>query len=81
MKLISIDDTNEELLELIDQLDDNDGGVVITKQGKPVARIIRYKSNCDDLIGSMKDKIEIHGDIFSTGRRWEASDWEPDGQS
>lgn len=81
MKLISIDDTNEELLELIDHLDDNDGGVVITKQGKPVARIIRYKSNCDDLIGSMKDKIEIHGDIFSTGRRWEASDWEPDGQS
>ena len=81
MKHIPTHEAKEQFLELIDQLDDNDGGVVITKQGKPVARIIRYKSNCDDLIGSMKDKIEIHGDIFSTGRRWEASDWEPDGQS
>ena len=79
MKRIPSEEAKEQLLELIDHLDDD--GLVITKHGKPVARIIRYKSNCADLIGSMKDKIEIHGDIFSTGRRWEASDWEPDGQS
>ena len=79
MKRIPSEEAKEHLLELIDHLDDD--GFVITKHGKPIARIIRYKSNCADLIGSMKDKIEIHGDIFSTGRRWEASDWEPDGQS
>ena len=79
MKHIPTEEAKEQLIELIDHLDDE--GVVITKQGKPVARIVRYKSNCADLIGSMKDEIEIHGDIFSTGRRWEASDWEPDGQS
>ena len=79
MKRIPTEEAKEQLIELIEHLDD--AGVVITKQGKPVARIIRYKSKCADLIGSIKDEIEIYGDIFSTGRRWEASDWEPDGQS
>ena len=40
-------------------------GIVITKHGKPVARLIPADSACQDLIGSMKAKIQIHGDILS----------------
>lgn len=40
--------------------------------GKPVARLIPADSACQDLIGSMKDKIQIHGDILSTGIEWDA---------
>jgi hypothetical protein len=29
-------------------------------------------SNCADLIGSMKDKIQIHGEIWCTGIVWSA---------
>lgn len=47
-------------------------GIVITRHGKPVARVIPENSICADLIGSMKGKVKIHGDMFSTGLKWDA---------
>jgi len=44
----------------------------VTKHGKPVARLIPADSVCRELIGSMKDKIRIHGGILSTGIGWDA---------
>ena len=75
MKTIGAAKFKEQCLALMDQLDHE--GLVITKRGKPVARLIRYENNCGHLIGSMKGEIEILGDIFSTGIRWEAEgdDW------
>ena len=79
MKHIPTNDAKEQFLELIDQLDDE--GLVITKEGKPIAKLTKYEGKSAHLIGCMKGEIEILGDIYSTGRRWEATDWEPDGQS
>lgn len=31
-------------------------------------------SGCAELIGSMKGKIQVKGDILSTGARWDAAD-------
>jgi antitoxin (DNA-binding transcriptional repressor) of toxin-antitoxin stability system len=45
---------------------------VITKRGKPVAKIIPIHASDADLIGSMKGKIVVKGDIFSTGLKWNA---------
>jgi len=47
-------------------------GVVVTKRGHPIARLIPYRNNCADLIGCMKGQLKIKGDIFSTGIRWDA---------
>ena len=47
-------------------------GLVITKRGKPVARVVPYDSRDADLIGSLRHKIEVKGDIFTTGVRWGA---------
>ncbi len=60
----------EQCLAVLDHLDPE--GIIITKHGKPVARLIPADSACQDLIGSMKDKIHIHGDILSTGIEWDA---------
>jgi prevent-host-death family protein len=60
----------EQCLSLLDRLDP--GGIVITKHGKPVARLIPVESGCAELIGSMKGKVQIKGDILSTGIRWDA---------
>lgn len=60
----------EQCLSLLENLDPE--GIVITKHGKPVARVIPSSSDCADLIGSMKDQIKIHGDILSTGIKWNA---------
>jgi len=44
-------------------------GAIVTKHGTPIARIIPAAADCAELIGSMKGKINICGDIFSaTGR-------------
>ena len=47
-------------------------GVVVTKHGKPVAKLIPIEVDSADLIGSLKDEIEVKGDILSTGVRWNA---------
>jgi prevent-host-death family protein len=60
----------EQCLSLLDHLDP--GGIVITKHGKPVARLIPIQSGCAELIGSMKGKVQVKGDIFSTGIKWNA---------
>jgi prevent-host-death family protein len=60
----------EQCLSLLDNLDQD--GIVITKRGKPLARLIPVERGCATLIGSMKGKIKVHGDIFSTGIRWNA---------
>ena len=65
MKRISIDDVKERILELIDQLDE--GGVIITKDDAPVAKLTKCPGRFAQYIGSMKGEIKIHGDIFSTG--------------
>lgn len=41
--------------------------MVITKHGKPVAKVIPIESGCAHLIGALKGEIRIHGDVFSTG--------------
>lgn len=60
----------EQCLNVLDHLDPE--GLIITKHGKPVARLIPADSGCRELIGSMRDKIRIHGGILSTGIEWDA---------
>jgi prevent-host-death family protein len=70
MQIINASKFKEQCLALLENLDPE--GIVITKHGKPVARLIPASSDCAALIGSLKGKIQIHGDIFSTGLKWNA---------
>ena len=74
MKRIGAAKFKEHCLALLDQLTPE--GLVITKHGKPVARVIPYPRPSRDLIGSLQKKIVIRGDILSTGLAWDA-DAEP----
>jgi antitoxin (DNA-binding transcriptional repressor) of toxin-antitoxin stability system len=47
-------------------------GIVITKRGKPVAKLIPFGAGSADLIGSLKGKLRIKGEILSTGIKWDA---------
>ena len=60
----------ERCLAALDHLDPE--GLIITKHGKPVARLIPADSACRELIGSIKHKIRIHGGVLSTGIGWDA---------
>jgi antitoxin (DNA-binding transcriptional repressor) of toxin-antitoxin stability system len=70
MQQLNASKVKEQCLSLLDHLDPD--GIVITKHGKPVARLIPIESACADLIGSMKGKVKVTGDIFSTGIKWDA---------
>ena len=70
MKSIGAAKFKEQCLALLDGLDGD--GLVVTKRGKPVARVLPYKQSEADLIGSLRHKVTIRGDIFTTGIRWNA---------
>lgn len=59
-------------LELMDRVRETGAEYVVTKHGKPVAKLVPICADSTDLIGSLKGKIEIHGDILSTGIEWDA---------
>ena len=68
MKTIGVAKFRQQCLALLDNLDAE--GLIVTKRGKPVARVIPYGRPCADLIGTLRHKIEIRGNILSTGVRW-----------
>jgi prevent-host-death family protein len=67
---ISASKFKEQCLSLLDNIAPE--GIVVTKHGKPVARLLPIDSGCASLIGSMKGKVKVSGDVFSTGVRWNA---------
>ena len=70
MKIIGAAKFKEQCLALLDQLDPE--GCVVTKHGKPVARVLPYEQQSAHLVGSLRNKIKIRGDILTTGVRWKA---------
>ena len=71
MQRINATTFKQQCLSLLDALDTE--GLVITKRGKAVAKVIPIGSGCAALIGSMKGKLKIKGKILSTGIRWDAA--------
>lgn len=61
----------EQCFSLLGNLEPD--GLVITKHGRPVARVYPYPKNPGALIGSLKNEIQVHGDIFTTGETWQAN--------
>lgn len=70
MRKIGAAQFKERCLQLLDEVDPD--GIVITKHGKPVARLVPVGGEGRALIGSLKGKIRITGNILSTGLRWDA---------
>lgn len=70
MKHIAAAKFKETCLALLDDVDPD--GIVITKRGKPVAKLIPFGANSAGLIGALADKVVIKGDILSTGAEWDA---------
>ena len=70
MQQVNASKFKEQCLAILDNLKPE--GIVITKHGKPVARLIPAESDCAGLIGSLKGRLKIKGDILSTGVRWDA---------
>lgn len=70
MKQIPAAKFKASCLALLDEVDAE--GIVITKHGEPVAKLIPYETDSSGLIGALSAKVRISGDLLSTGAAWDA---------
>ena len=60
-------------LAVMDEVAAQRTAIIITKRGKPVAKLVPVEQEKDDIFGFFKGKIEIKGDIVSpvlTPKEW-----------
>ena len=73
MKTMNASRFKATCLEVLDQVAQSGHAVVVTKRGKPVARVVPMVNRPDRIVGAMKGEIKVHGDIISPiGVEWEA---------
>lgn len=70
MKTIEMAKFKEQCLALLDKLTPE--GIVVTKHGVPVARVLPYPQRPEAMIGALREKITVRGDILSTRTSWKA---------
>lgn len=62
-------------LSLLDEVEKRHIQLIITKHGKPMAKLIPIENKKFSLYGCMKDSVVIKYDIInSTGETWEADE-------
>ena len=60
-------------LGLLDEVQRQHKEILITKRGKPVAKLVPVNERAESFIGSMKGTMEIVGDIISPiDEKWDA---------
>lgn len=75
MKEIAISEFKAKCLALLDQVQKTKKPIRVTRFGKPIAEVVPPSpAPPADWMGSMKDRIEILGDIVSPAD--EETDWE-----
>lgn len=71
MKRVAAAKFKEQCLSILDHLDAE--GIVITKHGRPVARLLPAERASADLIGAFRGRIRVKGRTKTTDVKWEAS--------
>jgi antitoxin (DNA-binding transcriptional repressor) of toxin-antitoxin stability system len=47
-------------------------GIIITKRGKPIAKVVRVVSSCSEMIGSVPNLASAGDDFVLHGNCWDA---------
>ena len=72
MKRVAAAKFKAQCLALLDRLGPD--GLVITKHGKPVARVLPIARSSAEFIGVLRGKIAVRGNLMTTGVKWDAGD-------
>lgn len=76
MKTMRAGEFKARCLKVMDQVHKTREPVVITKRGKPVAKLVPAGKRADDIFGCLKGVVKIVGDIESplvAPEEWEAN--------
>ena len=71
MKTVAAAKFKAQCLAILDSLEPD--GVVVTKHGKAVARVLPMSSAPGDLIAALRGRIRVKDAVSSTGVRWNAT--------
>ena len=62
----------QRCLALLDQVAETGVPIIVTKRGKPVARLVAIEPAVDGLVGSVRVLAESDEDLYSAGEMWDA---------
>ena len=75
MKTLKASEFKAKCLKLMDKVHETGEEIIITKNGKPISRLVPYRVKAHSLLGLHEDTISSgDGNIFSTGETWAAED-------
>lgn len=70
---ISASEFKARCLELMDRVQQDRNEIVVTKYGKPVAKLVPFREKPASILGFLKGTVTFHGDVVEpTGEAWEA---------
>ena len=73
MQTLKASEFKAKCLKLMDEVQKTGDEIVITKNGKPISKLVPYRVKAPTLLGLHKDKIRsLDKDIFSSGETWDA---------
>lgn len=73
MKYMPAGEFKAKCLKVMAQIAETGEEVVVTKHGKPVAKVVPASPHDQDLVGRLRGTAKIVGDIVApTGEQWEA---------
>lgn len=72
MKTVAAAKFKEQCLSILDHLGPE--GVVVTKHGKPVAKVLPIALSSAEQIGALRKRIRVKSDLLTTGVKWDAID-------
>ena len=65
MRTMKASEFKAKCLKLMDEVADSGEEIVITKNGRPVSRLVPYRDRPDSLFGALAGTVTIRGDIVA----------------
>jgi len=72
MQNIKASEFKAKCLHLMDWVNETQEELIITKNGKPVSKLVPYTKSCNSLFGSHQGQIKSTEGIYSTDEAWDA---------
>ena len=75
VRMIDVSEFFEKCLKLVDEVARSGSEIVITKNDRPISRLVPFREKPKSLFGIDKGRFELLGDIISpVNVEWEAPD-------
>jgi len=65
MQTIKASEFKAKCLHLMDVVNETNEELIITKNGKPISRLVPYQKQLDTLLGLHKGKVNSHDDLIN----------------